>query len=215
MSRTHQTLTFRYKNKPEAIPYHCGHMSATMPDTARLNRILALSPRRFHISANPPFGLGIAITSQLSEDDVSEEALILNHGGITNCKPGIWRSTYRTIKAPKGEWSYEFDPTEVTVHWVEDGTIDIAQPVEDWVEYERVTRETDMTIDLDNDLLKDVKWESRGTFFDDGGVCAVLSTYYLSGDAMKKIICGAGRDIKSDKDEEEAIIEEDGDKDEF
>jgi hypothetical protein len=184
----------------------------SMADTVRFDRIMALSPRRFHISANPPFGLGIVICSHLNEDDVSVDAFTANHDGIANCKPGIWRSTYRAITPPEGQWSSPYNPVECIVHWVADGTIDLAQPVKDWEEYDKNARQTDATVDLDNIFLKGVEWESRGTFFDDGGLCAVLSTEYLTREAATKIASEIGQDKESDEedtDNEDSEEEED------
>jgi hypothetical protein len=184
-----------------------------MADTVRFDRIMALSPRRFHISANPPYGVGIVICSHINEDREAEDQLFANHEGIADCKPGIWRSSYCRVKAPEGQWSYAYDPTECILHWVADGTIDLGQPVKEWEESDKAAREIDATMDLENTLLQGVEWESRGTFFDDGGVCAVLSSDYVTREAAKKIVIENGQDKDSD-DENDEEEEEDEDNDE-
>jgi hypothetical protein len=168
----------------------------------RLNSLMALSPRRFHISANPPFGLGIVICSHMTEDDDSIDQFTFNHEGIANCKPGIWRSFFRTVHAPEGQWSYPYEPTECIVHWVANGTIDLTQSVKDWLAYDMAAREKDATIDLENTVLRGIEWENKGTFSDDGGICAVLSTEYLTKEAAAKLMIGGKEDESEDEDED-------------
>jgi len=80
---------------------------------------------------------------------------------------------------------------ECILRWVEAGTIDISQPVKDWEAYEKETREKDLEVKMSEIVPKGTKWRKAGSYYDDGGVCSVISTEYLTKDAAKKIMFGA------------------------
>lgn len=85
-----------------------------------------------------------------------------------------------------GEPGEDFS-VECILRWVEPGTIDLCKPVEEWEKYERETREKDAAVKASGIVPKGTKWRKAGSYYDDGGVCSVISTEYLSLDAAKKI----------------------------
>jgi hypothetical protein len=152
----------------------------------RFDRLVALTPRRFHISSNPPFGVGLVLCGHVSTEEVDGSQFFLQRDGIRNCKPGIWTS----IRIPASEG--EENMTECILRWVAPGTINLGQGVEKWEEYEKATRQGDMDAFKGiEDMAKDgAEWERHGRYFDDGGICCVISTEYLTRDAYEKLAEG-------------------------
>lgn len=151
----------------------------------RLDTLLRIAPRRFHISENPPFGVGLVLCGHVNEDeDVEGEQFFRQHNGIQNCKPGIWASVERDTGR-----SVESCPVEYILYWVEPGTIDISQPVADWKAYEDTTRQLDER--NVEDTLKHLYWKPHDTYYDDGGMCCIISTEYLTLDAAKRVQLGS------------------------
>jgi len=156
--------------------------------TDRFTRLQALTPRRFHISASPPFAAPFDANFVLcghvnSEYDASGSQFFGQHFGIRNCKPGIWTSITRQVGPLDEEFSLE-----CILRWVEPGTIDVSQSVEDWEKYEKETREKDAGVKVSEIVPKGTKWRKAGSYYDDGGVCSVISTEYLSMDVARKIM---------------------------
>ncbi|KAI5460297.1 hypothetical protein BGZ63DRAFT_424812 [Mariannaea sp. PMI_226] len=154
----------------------------------RFDQIMEISPRRFHITASPPYGVGIVFCGQVQTEEESLDELTTQRDGIVNCKPGIWRSAVKEVP-PYGTSPPELGPyLECYLYWVCDGAIDLAQPVDEWETYDKESRESDATVNLDSILPKGVKWTRAGSYYDDGGACNVLSTEYLTKDAAKKVM---------------------------
>ncbi|CZR55459.1 uncharacterized protein PAC_05347 [Phialocephala subalpina] len=161
----------------------------------RLRQLTTLSPRRFHILANPPLGVGLLIFGHENES-YEEENLqeFFNIGDqIRNCKPGIWTSRARKLV----DTEPDMPDREYILHWVSEGTIDIEQSVEDWEAYEEATRPEDANVKLSNIVPPGTKWRRYGSYFSDGGVCAIVSTEYLTHDAARAIMFG---DRQSDEE---------------
>jgi hypothetical protein len=168
----------------------------------RFNRIMALTPRRFHISATPPFAApyndSLVLCGHVNDDE--DDGSIFSHqrSGIKNCKPGIWTSR----KLPVSEafrldnYNAEDGEFEALLYWVADGEIDISQPVEEWKAYEEATRESDTAVNLETLFPKGTEWKRSGSYFDDGGTFSIISTDYLSRDAASKVT-----GIEADSDE--------------
>jgi hypothetical protein len=160
----------------------------------RLDRIMALTPRRFHISAKSPFTApyddNLVLCGHVNGDE--EDGSIFNYqrSGIKNCKPGIWTS--RQLPVSKAFRLENFNPGdgefEALLYWVSEGEIDMAQSIEDWEAYEVATRESDAAVDVKTLFPEGTKWKRAGSYFDDGGVCSVISTEYLTRDAASKIM---------------------------
>ncbi|KAG0651857.1 hypothetical protein D0Z07_0803 [Hyphodiscus hymeniophilus] len=154
----------------------------------RFDRLIALTPRRFHISSEPPFGVGLVLCGHVNADDDDGSQFFMEHNGIRNCKPGIWTSLAVFSQDEGGE-----EMTECVLRWVEDGSIDLAQDVKQWEEYEGRTRKLDAESfkSVEGMVGKDGKvleWKRKGTYYDDGGVCNVVSTEYLTRAAFEKIV---------------------------
>jgi hypothetical protein len=158
----------------------------------RFDCIMEISPRRFHISASPPYGFGIVFSTHTADE--MEKSLFrfstVGSEGIRNCKPGIWQSAVKKIKLPAGQLPQLGPNQECFVYWVSAGTIDLAQPVEEWATYDRDDRGQDATIDIDKILPEGVNWAKAGSTYDDGGVCSIVSTEYLTRLAAKKVMFG-------------------------
>ena len=112
--------------------------------------------------------------------------------GIPNCKPGIWTSTIHDDSRDDGM-------IEFILRWVAPGSIDLDQSVEDWEKYEQETRKIDA--DAWEEWMKKngweaaenqqgVKWRKDGSYYDDGGLCNIISTEYLTTEAYEKILAG-------------------------
>lgn len=164
----------------------------------RFDQIMQLSPRRFHVSDSPPFGYGIVFCGHTNGDD--EDCITNQSSGIINCKPGIWRSATREVEQPETAQGLGCD-MECYVYWVSDGSIDMTQSVQVWEAYEEKSRSEDESVDLDDILPEGVEWTRAGSYYDDGGVCTVLSTEYLTKAAARKIMTGS----RTDNDEEEEV----------
>ncbi|RFU29410.1 hypothetical protein B7463_g6922, partial [Scytalidium lignicola] len=153
----------------------------------RFDDILALGPVRFYVSPEEHFDGGLALLG--NENGESAEKVVSTSPtfeAIPNCKPGIWTS--RSRKVPSDN---EGDAdTECIVYWVADGTIDLAQSVEDWKKYEEETRDKDGAVKLSQIVPKGTKWRKAGSYYDDGGICNIISTVYLTEDAGKKVMFG-------------------------
>ncbi|KAE8440671.1 hypothetical protein EG329_006835 [Mollisiaceae sp. DMI_Dod_QoI] len=158
------------------------------PRYDRLRELTALTPRRFYISASPPFGVGLLIFGHENEDydEDSLEELFNMSDQIRNCKPGIWTSIAR--KLPDAE--PEMPDYECILRWVSDGSIDISQSVEDWKAYEEATRESDANVKLSEIVPPGTKWRRFGSYYDDGGVCTIVSSEYLTHKAARAIMFG-------------------------
>jgi hypothetical protein len=159
----------------------------------RLDALLRLVPRRFHISSNPPFGLGLVISGEITIDDEFDES-----DGIKNCKPGIWTSVRRNgrhVGLPHMDFSKEF-----ILYWVEAGTFDISQSVADWHAYENATRHMDEE-KADAQLAK-FEWIPYSSHCSDDGICAVISTEYLTQEAARRVQFGSDNTAGSDDPED-------------
>ena len=150
----------------------------------RINRIRALTPRRFHISENPPFGAGLVLCGHLNANDDSGAQFFLRHDGIRNCKPGIWTSV--AVDVPDSEQGM----MECILRWVAPGSIDLGQDVEEWAKYEAETRKGDLAAWEEGKGVEGIKgeWREDGQYYDDGGICCVISTDYLTREALKEIV---------------------------
>jgi hypothetical protein len=164
----------------------------------RLDRIFKLTPRRFHISDNPPFGVGLVLCGQVNGDAEDSEQFFLQHGGIPNCKPGIWTSMRRRVPNPFKDDTHTEYGVECILRWVEPGTIDISQPVEEWEAYEKATRDADAQVRPSQFVPQGTSWRRTGKYFDDGGVCTVVSTEYLTAEAAEKMNSGEDEDFSYD-----------------
>lgn len=154
----------------------------------RLRQLTTLTPRRFHISANPPFGVGLLIFGHENEsyDEENLEDFFNISDQIRNCKPGIWTSRVRALANVQSEQPDQ----ECILYWVSEGTIDIAQSVEDWKAYEEATRQSDVDIKLSGIVPPGTKWRRFGSYFSDGGICTIVSTEYLTHKAARAIMFG-------------------------
>ncbi|KUJ24385.1 uncharacterized protein LY89DRAFT_713248 [Mollisia scopiformis] len=161
----------------------------------RLRQLTTLTPRRFHISANPPFGIGFLIFGHENEDyheDNLEEFFNMSDQ-IRNCKPGIWTSMTRELSDAEPDQP----DRECILRWVCEGSIDLAQSVDDWKAYEEATRQGDAAVTISKIVPPGTKWRRHGSYFDDGGICTIVSTEYLTHKAARAIMFGDG-----DSDEE-------------
>ena len=129
-------------------------------------------------------------------DDDSGSQFFLQHSGIRNCKPGIWTSI--ATDAPDDEGMME-----CILRWVAPGSIDLSQPVEDWEKYEKETRKIDAEAwggwkvrNGWDGKAKSVNWRKEGSYYDDGGLCNVISAEYLTREACEKMM--AGQEVKYD-----------------
>lgn len=114
----------------------------------------------------------------MNADDDSGAQFFLQRDGTRNCKPGIWTS----IAVPAAG---EDGMMECILRWVAPGSIDLSQSVEEWERYEEGTR----TADLEGFKgIKGLEWKRDGTYYDDGGVCCVISTEYLTREAFEEIV---------------------------
>jgi hypothetical protein len=159
--------------------------------TDRLKRLTALTPRRFHITTNSPYGVGLVLCGHVNDEEIDDigSQFFTQRDGIKNCKPGIWTSMAREVGEPGDNFSLE-----CILRWVAPGTINMAQSVEKWEEYEKETREKDLEVRMSEIVPKGTKWRRAGSYYDDGGVCSVISTEYLTMDAAKKIMFGTGEE---------------------
>lgn len=162
-------------------------------EKSRFDRLISLTPRRFHISENPPFGVGLVFCGHVNANDDSGVLFFRNRAGIPNCKPGIWTSIILPVPGDEGMM-------ECILHWVESGAIDLGQSVEEWEGYERETRKLDAESweewrkknDWDKERKEGVNWRNDGTYYDDGGLCNVISTEYLTREACEKMMAEDG-----------------------
>lgn len=166
----------------------------------RLNRLMDLAPRRFHISSDPPFGGGLVIFAHENEDFGEDglEMFMLEKETIRNCKPGIWASRSRELDPEQVHEDAGDCDREALLFWVAEGTIDISQSVKEWTKYDEESRRVDEAVKVENIVPKGTKWRRYGTHFDDGGVCCVISAEYLTHDAARIIQFGS-------KDSEEEL----------
>ncbi|KAG4442472.1 hypothetical protein IFR05_002074 [Cadophora sp. M221] len=157
----------------------------------RFNKVQDLTPRRFHISENPPFGIGFVIFGHENEniDEDGLERFFLQQEIIRNCKPGIWTSRSRKLEYVQ-ENAGDCD-REAILYWVAEGTIDMTQSVEDWKAYEEATLQADSAVRDSQILPIGTKWKRYGTFFSDAGYCAAVSAEYLTHDAARAIMFGS------------------------
>lgn len=127
----------------------------------------------------------------MNEEEIDDTGsqFLMKRDGIKNCKSGIWTSMIRGVGEPEDDFSIE-----CILRWVEPGIIDMAQSVEKWEKYEKETREKDLEIKMSEIVPKGTKWRRAGSYYDDGGVCSVISTEYLTMDAAKKIMFGTEED---------------------
>ncbi|KAH8817247.1 hypothetical protein F5884DRAFT_246196 [Xylogone sp. PMI_703] len=164
---------------------------------SRFRDILNLGPVRFYVSPEPHFNGGLALLGHENAD--SAETMVAessNFEAIPNCKPGIWTSRTRKVEEKYGA------DMECIVYWIADGEIDFAQSVDDWKKYEEETREKDGSIKLSQIVPKGTKWRKAGSYYDDGGVCNVISTVYLTEEAARKIMFGKGEEDEEEEQEE-------------
>ncbi|TVY78470.1 hypothetical protein LSUE1_G006575 [Lachnellula suecica] len=127
----------------------------------RFTRLTELTPRRFHITANPPFGVGFVLCGHVNEgnEDDTGSQFFNQRGGIANCKPGIWTSMTRQVGDPGDDFSLE-----CILRWVEPGTIDLSQSVQDWEAYERETREKDLEVKSSKIVPEGTTWQRAGQY---------------------------------------------------
>lgn len=155
---------------------------------------MALTPRRFHISATPPFPApyndSLVLCGHVNGNKEDGSIFGWQREGIKNCKPGIWTS--RKLPVSKAFRLESFKPEdgefEALLYWVAEGAIDISQSIEDWEAYEVATHERDAAVELKTLFPKGTKWKRNGSYYDDGGTCSIISTDYLSRDAASKIM---------------------------
>ncbi|KAH8820771.1 hypothetical protein F5884DRAFT_745116 [Xylogone sp. PMI_703] len=153
---------------------------------ARFRDILALGPVRFYISPKRHFGGDLALLGVENSNSEKMVAHSPNFQVIPNCKPGIWTSRTRKLKEQKdGE---DLGDLECILYWIADGEINLAQSVDDWKKYEEETRDKDVSVKLSQIVPKDTKWRKAGSYYDDGGICNIISTVYLTEEAAKKIM---------------------------
>lgn len=175
------------------ISFCCESRTLASMRPERFDEIMKISPRRFHISASPPYGVGIVFCNHINNNEESEFQLTSQRGGIRKCKPGIWRSVAKEF-GHDGQAPHDGPFMECYVHWVADGTIDMTQAVKEWEKYDVENREKDAAIDIDKILPDGVEWVKAGSYYDDGGVCSILSTEYLTMDAAKKVMFAGDED---------------------
>jgi hypothetical protein len=160
----------------------------------RFTRIMALTPRRFHISATPPFAEpyddSLVLCGNVNEGKEDGSVFGNQRSGIKNCKPGIWTSRILPVSKAFRMESYqpEDGEFEVLIYWVSEGEIDMSQSVEEWETYEERTRQSDAAVELTTLFPKDTKWKRAGSYYDDGGVCSIITTDFLTRDAAGKIM---------------------------
>ncbi|KAH8809108.1 hypothetical protein F5884DRAFT_753609 [Xylogone sp. PMI_703] len=151
----------------------------------RFDNILALGPVRFYVSPEQYFGGSLALLGDSTVN--SAEKLVRSSSSfraIPNCKPGIWTSRTRKINE-----NHAIN-MECIVYWVADGEINMGQSVTDWKKYEEETRDRDGAVKLSQIVPKDTKWRKRSTYFDDGGICNIISTVYLTEKTARRITVG-------------------------
>jgi hypothetical protein len=168
---------------------------SSLHDEDRFARLMALAPRRFNISASPafppPYDVSFVLWGGLPNDIGDDGShFFYQHNGIRNCRPGIWTS--RKLPVSKAFQTETYKPEngefEVILYWVDDGEIDMGLQADKWEEYERATREVDAQVNLKDVIPEDAEWKRAGTYFDDGGICAIISANYLSRDAARNIM---------------------------
>ncbi|KAF8865255.1 hypothetical protein BDZ45DRAFT_668700 [Acephala macrosclerotiorum] len=154
----------------------------------RLRQLTTLTPRRFHIPANPPLGVGLLIFGHENEnyDEENLEEFFNISDQVRNCKPGIWTSRVRALANAEPE----LPDRECIIYWVSEGTIDIGQSAEDWKAYEKATRQSDADVKLSAIVPPGTKWRRFGSYFSDGGICTIVSTEYLTHKAARAVIFG-------------------------
>jgi hypothetical protein len=161
----------------------------------RFSRIMALTPRRFHVSRSPPFAApyndSLVLCGHVNDDDeAGGEIFGRQCEGIKNCKPGIWTSRKLPVSDAfkLDNFATEDGGFEALLYWVADGEIDMSQSVEAWESYEAATLKRDAAVDLETLFPKSTKWKRSGSYYDDGGTCSVISTEYLTRDAASKVM---------------------------
>jgi hypothetical protein len=155
-------------------------------ERSRFDRLVTLTPRPFHITSNPPFGVGLVLCGHVNTYDDNGAQFSLQRDGIRNCKPGIWTSIAVPVSGGEGMM-------ECILRWVAPGTIDLGQDIEKWETYEEATREMDVESfksvgEMVGESGNVLERKKDGSYYDDGGVCCVISTEYLTKAAFEKII---------------------------
>jgi hypothetical protein len=169
-------------------------MATQKEEGDRFRRILALTPRRFHISATPPFAApydySLVLCGMVEGGEEDGSIFSTHNEGIKNCKPGIWTSRKLPVSDAFKRENFlpEEGEFEALLYWVSDGLIEISQPVEDWEAYEKATREHDIAVELKTMFPNGTKWKRNGSYYDDGGVCSIISADYLTRYAASKIM---------------------------
>ncbi|RFU81153.1 hypothetical protein TARUN_1062 [Trichoderma arundinaceum] len=163
---------------------------AQFPEGDRLSGLMSLCPRYIVVSPNPPDGISFAMTGQSQDWD----QLTYWHSGIQNCKPGIWKAEMKVIPGAEVGNANQ----EACLRWVEDlndgNKLDFGISLDEWQAWEQGFKDRfDESVKWD----EGVAWKHAGTYYDDGGIFAVLSTAYLTREAAHLIEQG------SDPEEEE------------
>ncbi|KAH8883399.1 hypothetical protein GQ53DRAFT_847039 [Thozetella sp. PMI_491] len=166
----------------------------------RFDTLLRLAPRYVIVRNLPPGDIGFKLMGHVSEPDQIDYW----HTGIPNCKPGIWKAMAKDTPA---ELQKDLICWEVCLRWVgeltPDTELDFAGGLDEWEDWNRRMQEKFGDGDGENAGLV---WMSGGGYFDDGGICNVISTSYLTEKAATEIIHGQ----EKDKEEEgEGAEEED------
>ncbi|KAK5999169.1 hypothetical protein PT974_01559 [Cladobotryum mycophilum] len=176
-----------------------------MPDGSlrdNLSELLTICPRYIIVPPNPPEGINFALCGQLqSFDDLTDL-----HNGISNCKPGIWKAEHKNI--PGVDFP---DPTsEACLRWVgeldESTDVDFGTSLEEWKSWDQKLKARFDAATEVRKLEQDLTWKLDGTYFNDGGVFATVSTAYLTREAAEAIL-GDSLDDEFDDDEYVGFLE--------
>ncbi len=167
-----------------------------MAEDDRFNAILRLSPRYVIVRASSPDGVCFRLAGHTNE----LEQLGQLHSGIANCKPGIWKA----LAKPTPDELQKLDVCwEVCLRWVgelePDTELDFAAGLEQWKDWDRKMQEKFGDV---GGLGDNLVWKSDGAYYDDGGLCNVISSDYLTESAAKDIMKGRKMEDGGDADDE-------------
>ena len=140
----------------------------------------------------------------------------IRHSGIENCKPGIWKAI---AKETPDELKSSGIILECCLQWVADldetTSLDLASSVKTWKEWDQKLREKFGEDGVAEPLSKAIVWKEAESYFDDGGLCNVITAEYVTEKGFRKLVHGGkGGDSEDEEDEEDDDEEEEEEEEE-